>query len=48
MKILLVGVLTAAIFLLLIVGCGGREASGEPIPAGAQAAAKGIALADGW
>ena len=33
MKILLVGVLAAAISLLPIVGCGGRGASGEPIAA---------------
>ena len=33
MKTLMVGVLAAAISALLIGGCGGREASGEPIPA---------------
>ena len=32
MKTLMVGVLAAAISALLIGGCGGREASGEPIP----------------
>ena len=33
MKTLMVGVLAAAISALLIGGCGGREASAEPIPA---------------
>ena len=33
MKALMVGALAAAICALLLGGCGGREASGEPIPA---------------